>query len=271
MVGVLLTLVLVLRGNPFRDTEPYGQETQGLSHLFLSPARHHPHGKLGQRKLFHVPPRDLYLPAYFNLVDLDGTSAADAGVNCTLTATTPRFHICVYPQQHDIYISAALTSQGVWEPQITKLYQLALKRFPQATVIDVGANIGYYSLLAAAMGHQVIAVEPSQENVKRLRRGIQMNRALDKVYLLQNALARTHRNVSLSVNANNQGGIKVLEDRDGDQQTTQTIVLDDLLSLIHTGTAIIKIDIGEPGPDPLSSKTCILSDLSKNNIGIIVL
>ena len=72
-----------------------------------------------------------------------------------------------------------------------------------------------------------------------------MNGVLDKVYLLQNALARTHRNVSLSVNVNNQGGIKVLEDRDWDQQTTQTIVLDDLLSLIQSSTAIIKIDIGE--------------------------
>ena len=297
---VLLALVLALRGDLLLSSsgaDTYGQEPpRGLARLFLlSPAadhdddhdddNHHHHrpdqpGKLGQRTLFHVPPKDLRLPAYFNLIDPEPepatppandtatttTTTTDGGVdfNCTLTSTTPRFHICVYPRQQDIYISAALTSQGVWEPHITKLYQLALRRFPQAVVIDVGANIGYYSLLAAAMGHRVVAVEPSGENVRRLRRGVRLNAAADKVCVLRNALARTHRNVSLSVNANNQGGIQVLEEEGegpggggrGERQTTRTIVLDDLISLVRgthtdttttsdTATVIIKIDIGK--------------------------
>lgn len=181
-----MLLVLLLRGKVLRSKEAYGLETQkAFSHLFLSPgAIEDPQGKLGQRKLFHVPAKHLYLPAFFNLVDLEPSSLdhEDDDINCTLTSTTPKFHICVYPNEEDIYISAALTSQGVWEPYITRVLQLALTRFPEAVVIDVGANIGYYTLLTAAMGHQVVAVEPSQDNVRRLRRGAQLNGAIDKVH-----------------------------------------------------------------------------------------
>jgi hypothetical protein len=66
-----------------------------------------------------------------------------------------------------------------------------------------------------------------------------------QVVLLQNALSSRHRNVSLSENANNQGGIYVLEDaKPGVPQDIQTVTMDDLLSLMSSQTAIIKIDIG---------------------------
>ncbi|XP_076459505.1 uncharacterized protein LOC143292801 [Babylonia areolata] len=247
VVGALLLFVLALQGDVFHGPEIYGQETHRLTHLLLSSTQQHLQDKLVQRKLFHIPTKDIYLPAYFNLVDMESVSADKNGgvasTNCTLTKTSPVFHICVYPQELDIYISAALTTGGVWEPHITKLFQFALLKFPHSTFIDIGANIGYYSLLAASMGHQVMAVEPSPQNMKKLIQGIHVNKLANKIYVLQNAVAKSHRNVSLSVNSNNQGGIMVLEDKDPDHQTVQTIVLDDLLHLIDTPTAIIKMDI----------------------------
>jgi tRNA G37 N-methylase Trm5 len=74
-----------------------------------------------------------------------------------------------------------LACAGKWEPYITKVYQEALKLFPQAVVIDVGANIGFFTVLAAAMGHTVIAVEPNAESVRRLRKGVMLNGLQDKV------------------------------------------------------------------------------------------
>lgn len=46
---------------------------------------------------------------------------------------------------------------------------------PTDTVVDVGANIGYVSLVAAKHGGRVLAVEPAPDNVARLRRNLALN------------------------------------------------------------------------------------------------
>lgn len=67
---------------------------------------------------------------------------------------------------------------GVWEPTLTAWLR---RRFlPGRTFVDVGANIGYYSLLAArATGRagRVVAVEPSPDTFARLCRNLRRNGA----------------------------------------------------------------------------------------------
>lgn len=46
---------------------------------------------------------------------------------------------------------------------------------------DVGANVGSYSLLAAALGHMVVAIEPSFANYARLCENILLNDLGDRV------------------------------------------------------------------------------------------
>jgi len=43
------------------------------------------------------------------------------------------------------------------------------------TFLDVGANIGYFTLWAAALGHKVIAVEPMKKNIALLRASVCLN------------------------------------------------------------------------------------------------
>jgi FkbM family methyltransferase len=65
---------------------------------------------------------------------------------------------------------------GVWEPDITAWIRDRLS--PGATVVDVGANIGYFTLLAAAAvgpGGKVHAVEPLPSTVDVLKRNIALN------------------------------------------------------------------------------------------------
>ena len=45
----------------------------------------------------------------------------------------------------------------MYEPGITYLIQQCLSNYPEALFMDLGANIGYYSLLAARSGHKTIA------------------------------------------------------------------------------------------------------------------
>lgn len=58
-----------------------------------------------------------------------------------------------------------------WEPYTTELFQHALK--PGATVLDIGAHHGYFSLLAArcvGKGGRVYAFEPAPGNFQILKK-----------------------------------------------------------------------------------------------------
>lgn len=57
-----------------------------------------------------------------------------------------------------------------WAPPVDRApQQLGADPFPERTlVIDVGANIGFYSMLFATRGYDVLALEPSKEAVIRL-------------------------------------------------------------------------------------------------------
>jgi FkbM family methyltransferase len=75
-------------------------------------------------------------------------------------------------------VSRTILETGVWEPQ--SLQSVADHLSQNATFIDVGAHIGYYSLRAANWigqnGH-VIAVEPNPQTLPKLRGNIAANDA----------------------------------------------------------------------------------------------
>jgi FkbM family methyltransferase len=68
----------------------------------------------------------------------------------------------------DAAVTPGLRS-GEYEPHLTAVFERYCR--PGTTVVDVGANLGYYSLLAARLvgpGGQVIALEPNSENCRLL-------------------------------------------------------------------------------------------------------
>jgi FkbM family methyltransferase len=73
-------------------------------------------------------------------------------------------------------LSMTIYLTGRWEPLITEYIRANLK--PGDTFVDVGANIGYYSLIAArivASAGRVFAVEASPSIHGRLLRNIELN------------------------------------------------------------------------------------------------
>jgi FkbM family methyltransferase len=74
------------------------------------------------------------------------------------------------------FIGARIYHFGVWEPHLSALVTARLA--PGDVFCDVGANIGYYTLLAAPIvgkTGKVVAVEPSPEAVEALNRNIALN------------------------------------------------------------------------------------------------
>ena len=280
----------------------YKSWTQAGPNSSSSSSRHH-----GPTQLFPAP---VGLPKWFRPVDSTlfkhATSGDRAPFNCTKSRSSPAFRICVHRKENDKYISAALLSSGVWEPFVTRVYQHALTLHPDAAVVDVGANIGYYTLLAAAMGHSVVAVEPQHENLRRLAEAArapeygssgdgdtstivfpsvgegktdadsiprgEIGRNTGRILLLANAVSDGHKNVSLTTSADNQGGVRVIEDcgntgwflarvlgwerlyryersrnKHGNSQQdcrVTTITMDDLLRVLPSSKVVIKVDIG---------------------------
>jgi FkbM family methyltransferase len=67
-------------------------------------------------------------------------------------------------------------TRGRWEPGVTRLLETVVQ--PGMTVVDAGAHIGYFSLLAARRvgpGGRVYAFEPAPENFELLARNIALN------------------------------------------------------------------------------------------------
>ena len=83
---------------------------------------------------------------------------------------------------------------GIWEPSLTDWMRRSLK--PGALVIDVGANIGYYSLLASKLvgpGGRVIAIEALPETMRRLRFNLDRNGAANVRAINSAAWSRVER------------------------------------------------------------------------------
>ena len=86
----------------------------------------------------------------------------------------------LYADRMDLFmpdlLSMTIYLTGRWEPLITEYIRTNLK--PGDTFVDVGANIGYYSLIAArivAATGRVFAIEASPSIYGRLLRNIELN------------------------------------------------------------------------------------------------
>lgn len=94
----------------------------------------------------------------------------------------------MYTDPKDSAISPQLLSKGCWEPYETEVFKGLIK--PGMTVVDIGANIGYYSLLAATLvgkSGKVYALEPFGATCDILARSIAVN-GMQNVALIRKAV-----------------------------------------------------------------------------------
>ncbi len=101
-------------------------------------------------------------------------SAVYLGEHLAIAHVLDRFKM--YVDTRDISLAPHLLLEGYWEMWITKIFCDLLR--PGITVVDVGANVGYYALLAAAgvglQGH-VHAIEADPRNFEILEKNVEVN------------------------------------------------------------------------------------------------
>ena len=85
-------------------------------------------------------------------------------------------HVMYVNPRDESCMTESLVLRGVWEEQMTKLFQSIAKE--GMVVVDLGANIGYYTLIAAKLVGEkgkVFAFEPEPDNYALLVRNIEEN------------------------------------------------------------------------------------------------
>ncbi len=144
----------------------------------------------------------------------------------------------MYVYADDAGISAMLRA-GPYEPDVTAFVVSRLQ--PGHIFVDIGANLGYFSLLAATVVEhgQVIAVEPSNRNVMALRTSIRAN-DLTNIQVLNVAASSTWQLLAFGVSGTN-GITGALASDDTNIEVVQGIPLDDALQIDRLD--VVKIDV----------------------------
>ncbi len=140
----------------------------------------------------------------------------------------------------DEVMTPFIAAEGCWEVDEGAWLRSVLRAGD--TVVDCGANVGYFSLLASrAVGPSgaVVAVEPDRGNLRLLRANLWRNGA-DNVWVLA-AAAHDHRGLlALRRNATNAGDHQVHDAAQSDDVLVPCVALDDVLAGVPVH--VLKID-----------------------------
>jgi FkbM family methyltransferase len=132
---------------------------------------------------------------------------------------------------------------GDYEAHLVPVFERFCR--PGMTVVDVGANLGLYSLLASKLvgpAGRVVAIEPSSENCRLILLSVDANRA-ENVELLPLALDRGRGWSNLSGHFGSNGGLvsgDVPSLTSGWSEIVPTFALDDL---VEGRVDFLKIDV----------------------------
>jgi FkbM family methyltransferase len=138
-------------------------------------------------------------------------------------------------------ISNRIRRDGIWEELWLSRFQHDISKLgADGVVLDIGANLGEYGLLAATMGRFVFMVEPMRMNTNRIIRSVMANKwhldpAMDgRIRIAQAALSCDHGGIlQISMNKHNVGGSSVMP-TNGMAADLAPEVVDELMGKAYT-------------------------------------
>lgn len=176
----------------------------------------------------------------------------------------PRFQIETHGET-DRYISTAIEKWGHWESSGTAIVLQLLRT--DADFIDIGANIGWYTLVAAhALGDRghVHSFEPEPRNLEKLKSNISINN-LQNVTVRKMALSSNSGSATLFLNDVNLGDHSLfsLNCRNG-SVSVNIERLDQIEFISDNRPLVIKIDVQGGEFDVLEGARGILETTSRD-------
>ncbi len=147
---------------------------------------------------------------------------------------------------NDKLISEAILATGTWEPHVTSVFKKELNKKKDAVFLDVGANMGWFTLMAAGLPQcaKVIALEPNWGNLQLLYKSLIRN-DYGNVTVYPYAATEARSLVQLTSSSGDTGTgftSPISNETNLDITIVQGVKLDDLLSG-EPRIDIIKMDI----------------------------
>jgi FkbM family methyltransferase len=150
----------------------------------------------------------------------------------------------MFVDPHDGGVGYQVVIGRGFEPLTAALFERELA--PGMVVVDLGANVGFYTLLAAARvgaEGQVLAFEPAPENVALLARSLEAN-GFEQVTLVAKACAEENGRARLFLSRTAKGLHTIGAAGAGwDAIEVETLRLDDFLGDSAAEVDLLKIDI----------------------------
>ena len=154
-------------------------------------------------------------------------------------------------------VSINISKNKVWERKETKSILSALNYFSvkknilknDIFILDVGANIGWYSLILGKRGYNIVSFEPSKINYYILLKNYCLNKDI-KVTIINKGLDNELNNCTLYHPSNNIGDAIIIKDQQNidfnyyEKEEIKLTKLDNYLTfLCKKNLALIKLDI----------------------------
>jgi len=188
--------------------------------------------------------------------------------------TTTKWGAKIYVDTLDTSLAPHLMIDGDWEPWVTNcMAQLLLdSKLRGCTFIDVGANVGWYTLLACGLGaKRVYAFEPNPRMASLLRRTLSVNGYQKKVTFTEAACGEHEGKLHLFVDPYQAGGAHIGPTateaapsyRNGAQAPLVEVVRLDEVVLKEglEGPVIMKIDVEGFEPRVIAGASRLLTEL----------
>jgi FkbM family methyltransferase len=165
-------------------------------------------------------------------------------------------------------VSPSIGVLGWHEMKTTELFIKLVGK--GSTVIDVGANIGYFTLLAAKLAGKngiVFSFEPESTSFSLLAQSVEINN-FDNVRLFQECISNVDGQQLLHLSATRNKGLNsIARDLGGGSVLVPSARLDSIASKFGIGSIdLLKIDVEGAEPEVLEGAERLLSESRVRNI-----
>lgn len=133
-----------------------------------------------------------------------GTSRHTIYIGNDTILTKTLFGKKMYLDAKDISLTPHILLDGVWEINVTRAILRVLAK--EMNVIEIGANVGYYSLLIGSRVNRLFCFEANKKMYDLLRKNVEINGLLDKVVCINKAVTNKEGTVRLNLFREHSGG-----------------------------------------------------------------
>lgn len=187
-------------------------------------------------------------PSYLNLMN-PAEFSEESDFNCMkVILNHMQFPMCLYEAKEDIYVSKAYIQGGYFEANWVLRFVNMLEVHEDFTFLDIGANLGTYSLPVARLGRHVVAVEPNWNTLRRLSKSVFLGGVATNVDVLYHAIGKERSTSMLKFDRTNRGvtvlmnNVTCKKNCENLNISVSVVTLNDLIPIMRNKKVVIKVD-----------------------------